>query len=127
LQNILAGQEAIEINLIVISDAEVARDNVRATAGLLAFSRKLVLRLCTDNTVLSEHNAAEQLRVNQISRKNYAMAQKVLPTMLRNDFNERYSPHFGWDEFEKRFRKSPLAAVKTVDPFWEISGTEGIE
>jgi hypothetical protein len=119
MQNILAGQEMMTISLAFIQNDKEAHEVMEATKGLLAHSRKLMTGLCEKNTKLSEHNAAEQLRVNEAYRSQYKTARAASPNLLPLDFSDSFRPSSGWRSFEADFEKSSLEEVKKQDPFWE--------
>ena len=117
-QNILAGQELITISLVIYKDDEDALSQQRAISGLLKNSRFLMNKLCDQNTILSEHNSSEQLRVNKAYREIYKNAKMTLQFMHLPDFSQSFSPLNGWDAFARDFEADQLGTIKANDPFW---------
>jgi hypothetical protein len=118
-QNVLAGQEMLTICLAIYRDDEVAQERFQWTTHRLAHSRLLMRELCDPNTKLSDHNAAEQLRVNEAYRKDYEVARSIFQGVHLAHFSEAFSPNCGWDVFVKAFGDNPVDVVKQYAPFWE--------
>jgi len=123
-QIILAGQEMLTICLAIYRDEDVAQKNLLATTRLLAHSRFLMKELCDPNTKLSEHNAAEQLRVNQAYRKNYEVARQLFQSVSLAQFDKAFSPIDGWEAFIRAFGNNPMDTVKRSDHFWQEADGE---